>query len=152
MHRLNVLQCHTQDIEARPFDGFMCLALAVLDVETGELEYSSAGTEPMIIIRNHCAEEVTGGGMPLGVSRDERYDPAFTQLDIGDLVLLLTDGITEARCGHNFLGSNGVATIAARNAAMTDLQAVTEAILSDVREYAGGRLQDDACILTVRRV
>jgi serine phosphatase RsbU (regulator of sigma subunit)/CHASE2 domain-containing sensor protein len=78
---------------------FVTLVAAVLDVDTGRLWYCSAGHEAPWVLR-HATGEVErleeGGGPPLCVLDNFAYETAAAQLQSGDTVLMVTDGVTEA--------------------------------------------------------
>jgi sigma-B regulation protein RsbU (phosphoserine phosphatase) len=78
---------------------FVTMILASLDPRNLLLTYSCAGHVPGYVIDN--AGEVSSvlgyTGIPLGVLRDYEYESSEKiQLNPGDIVVLLTDGITEA--------------------------------------------------------
>ena len=67
------------------------------------------------------------------------------------MLLLLTDGITEARHGKDFFGYEGFLHAATEAASTGNLHQVGKAILDEARQFAGGKLQDDACLLLATR-
>lgn len=69
-----------------------------LDVQSGVLEYANAGHEPPFRRRADAAPErlPRPGGPPLCVVEDFEYPTERLQLDAGDLLVLVTDGATEA--------------------------------------------------------
>jgi len=70
---------------------------AVLDPSTRTLMYSRAGHNPPRLVRNGRVVPLNdGGGLPLGILDGEAYEQASIVLETGDLLLLYTDGITEA--------------------------------------------------------
>ena len=121
---------------------------------TGDVRAAGGGNEPPLLLRaNQLAEEVPAGGFVLGATPDWEYQETVFRLEESDLLLLVTDGIIEARRGASFFGYQGF-TEAARQAAASatgSLVTVGDAVIRDAREFAGGRLQDDACLLLVRR-
>lgn len=77
---------------------FVTVFYGVLDPETGTLVYCNAGHNPPLL---HSA----GGGavqrlsltaMPLGLFEDEAWEEGQTRLEPGDVLILYTDGLTEA--------------------------------------------------------
>ena len=151
--RLNSFLCEAQALEADPQDYFVVLTLAVVDTATGAVQVAVAGAEPPLLLRaDGSAEEVAASGLPLGVAVKAEYQQTAAHLDPGDLLLVATDGITEARQGREFLGNDGLAALAARALAGGDtLAEVAEAILGGAQEFAEGKLHDDVCLLLARR-
>jgi PAS domain S-box-containing protein len=152
MVRLNEFLCESQTLSGDPTTYFLCLALALIDPATGELSVATSGAESPIIVRNDLvAEEAPTGGMPLGIISKLEYVSAGLTMNQGDLLVIATDGITEARpAGGEFLGMNGLSAILTRGGISGSLADIGEAILEHAAEHAGGALKDDACILLAR--
>ena len=154
LSRLNDFVCAAQRLEARAEDTFVALTLLVVDAATGEVSVATGGAEPPLLLRaDGRAEEVRGKGVPVGFMPRQEYAPTALHLDAGDVILLATDGITEARRGMEFLGYDGMVGIVQR-ALGEDcrLGAVGQAVLDGAQKFAGGTLHDDACLLLVRRL
>jgi phosphoserine phosphatase RsbU/P len=76
---------------------FVTAFYAVLEPETRTLTYSVAGHNPPRLVRGGRVLPIVGdGGLPLGVLDGQAYGESTTTLEPGDLLLLYTDGITEA--------------------------------------------------------
>ena len=78
---------------------FVTAIAGILDVRTGEVELCSAGHEAPILLRSSaapCSLTVTGGP-PLCVLEDFAYPADRIRLQSGDLLLMMTDGVTEAQ-------------------------------------------------------
>ena len=91
IRRVNVALCRdTLDAE------FATLWYGVVDPLSRRLTYCNAGHEPPILVRNGHLIPLDAGGMIVGVDREQRYDKGVLDLQRGDLVLLYTDGLTDA--------------------------------------------------------
>ncbi len=78
---------------------FTTAFLAELDPVTGELSYLSAGHNPPILVRqNGSIERLSSDSMPLGIELTEKFVAGTTMLELNDLLVIYTDGVTEA---HN---------------------------------------------------
>jgi phosphoserine phosphatase RsbU/P len=76
---------------------FVTAFYAVLDPAHRTLTYSRAGHNPPQLVRADNILSIDGaGGLPLGILSDQVYEQATVPLEPGDLLLLYTDGITEA--------------------------------------------------------
>jgi sigma-B regulation protein RsbU (phosphoserine phosphatase) len=76
---------------------FVTAFYAVLNPKTRTLTYSRAGHNPPRLVRNDRVISIdTTGGLPLGIDEEQKYDETAIPLERGDLLLLYTDGITEA--------------------------------------------------------
>ena len=78
---------------------FVTLQLAAIDVGTGEVRTASAGHGPLLAILDGKVREIGGGqGLPLGVPGAEKtYSECRLRLSPGDMLVFLTDGLTEER-------------------------------------------------------
>jgi sigma-B regulation protein RsbU (phosphoserine phosphatase) len=77
---------------------FVTLFYAQLDLGTGEFVYVNAGHNPPLLYRART-DELTAlprTGMALGLFEDVAFEQRGVRLDVGDFVLLYTDGVTEA--------------------------------------------------------
>lgn len=77
-------------------DTFVTLFHARLDAETGAVEYVDAGHGFAAIVRRDGGiVPLTGGGLPLGVSRDEQWVPKHVTLEPGDTLAVASDGVLD---------------------------------------------------------
>ncbi len=83
------------DVPAKMFVTCLC---AVLDINTGRLEYANAGHNPPQQRTSQGVVELRARGMPLGLMPNMEYEVKETQLAPGDTVLFYSDGLVEA---HN---------------------------------------------------
>ena len=79
---------------------FVTVFYGVLDPNTGELTYSNAGHNPPYLLSAQDAntiQELDRTGVPLGILDGGTWQQRVVQLAPGDVLLLYTDGITEAQ-------------------------------------------------------
>lgn len=153
--RLNAHLCDSLRLDWQGGFAFTALCLAVVDQACGDVFLSIAGSESPVIARADGAVEVVEtrfNGLPLGVDEAQEYATATFRLEAGDTLLLFTDGIVEARRARSrdFFGYEGLIPLAG-NAARGALRPTGRAIVEAAREFAGGTLQDDVCLLLARR-
>ena len=153
LQRLNAFLCEAQRLEDAPWNYFVCITVIILDITTGSAQVASGGAEPPLVLRTSGRiEEIMVSGLPMGVENEAFYEAQAVTLAPGDLLLLVTDGITEARQGHEFLGWEGMTRLAQEARGAGTLQELGQAVFAGAELYAGGRLKDDACLLLARRV
>jgi phosphoserine phosphatase RsbU/P len=76
---------------------FVSLVLAFIDPATGSVEYANAGhNRPLILRGNGEIECLDRGGLVLGVRPQFDYEIGRTRVDAGDVLLMYSDGVTEA--------------------------------------------------------
>lgn len=132
-------------------DRFMALLCAQVDVRRARVVLANAGLPPPLIRRRDGrVESITPGGVLLGVSPAATYPDVAVTLDAGDLLVLHTDGLTEARRGDELLGGERVAAVLER-AAHRRAGDVLDALLHEVRDFAGGPL-DDLTVVVLRQL
>jgi sigma-B regulation protein RsbU (phosphoserine phosphatase) len=141
--RLNNLLC-AAGIE----DKFITLSLSVLDAPARTLTLTSAGHTPVIIRRADGRAEEVGqdvSGLPLGVMEDSDYQQTEVQLHQGDVVVIYSDGVTDARSpGDELYDSQSNHRLLKRVAqSVGGPEAVGRAILQDIREFSAGHSQAD---------
>ncbi len=80
-----------------PDERFVTFFLGVLDTTDGSLRYCNAGhNPPLLVAGNGTPNLLSGGGMVLGVDPAAPYETCGTRLRPGSVLVLYTDGITEA--------------------------------------------------------
>jgi len=148
MARLNRQICrHT------PGSRFITLFYAVYTPATGALTYVNAGQNPPLLRRRDGTIERLGGtGIALGMFEGSTYEAVETSVGRGDLLVLYSDGITEAEnpAGQPFEEAGLERLVAARGG---DAPAVlAPAILQAVEGHArASRFTDDLTVLILKR-
>jgi serine phosphatase RsbU (regulator of sigma subunit) len=131
----------------------LCIAVAIINTTTGDAFVASGGMEPPLIVRNDgTMEELLVGGMLLGIEGSTDYEQKAFHLEPGDSIVMTTDGVTEPRMRGNFLGYDGLMDLAHLGWSKGSLEEMGSTIMEGAREFGGGTLRDDACILLARRV
>jgi serine phosphatase RsbU (regulator of sigma subunit) len=151
MVRLNDYLCHSKRLDADDEEGFVCLSLVLLDTETGEATFVVAGAEPPLLLRaDGSLECVEVPGLPLGIFPNHDYAAKTLHLEAGDTIVLVTDGLTEARRGNEFLEFEGLAQLAKEALKRGSIPGAAEEVLAGAKAFANGKLHDDACLLLAR--
>lgn len=122
------------------------------DPSTGRvaLRFASGGHPPPLLIRadGSCEFLLSPDGTLIGILPSSQFPQTDVTLGPGDMLLLYTDGLTEARVkGRDFYGPEALRTLATRYAG-TSPDALVEA-LSDVLADFGPRLADDTALLAL---
>lgn len=143
-----------QIVRHAPRSRFVTLYLAVYTPSTGRLVYVNAGHLPPLVRRaGGSFGTLEGAGPALGLSDATRYVAREATLEQGDLLVLYSDGITEAEDpdGRPFDETGLEQTIESRrDATAPDLcQAVLAAVAAHVRDK---RFADDLTVLALRRL
>jgi sigma-B regulation protein RsbU (phosphoserine phosphatase) len=132
---------------------FTTAFLAELDPATGNLSYLCAGHNPPILRREDGTfERLKSDNIPLGIELMEDYKTQITRLEPHDLLVIYTDGVTEARNeDQEEFGDARLVTLL--QIAGEERSALTLAnIMQKLDEFVGAALQhDDITCLVVRR-
>lgn len=136
-----------------PSNRFVTLFYAELDPASGTLSFLNAGHNPPLIV--HAAgtvEQLASGGLPLGIKRDAEYREGRTQLQMGDVLVIYSDGVTEATSpsGEEF-GPTRLYEVVSRN---IDASAagVRDRIESALTKFSQGtQAADDITLVIVKR-
>jgi len=148
---LNQFLCHAHRDEDGDGDMLAALALVVVDAHSGDVTGTLAGLEPPLIVRATGSHvELEARGLPLGVDDGAVYETSTETLGREDLLIIASDGITEARSGRTFLGYEGLVRLATTADRTADLTRVTFTILEGAKAFSGGSFTDDACLLLAR--
>jgi ligand-binding sensor domain-containing protein len=134
---------------------FVAMCLALLDPESGELEVAVAGLcEPLL--RSATGTETLsppGPRLPLGAFPATAYRTSTRTLREGDVVVLFSDGVPEARGpGGEPYGYDAPAhLLASLDTAALSARDIKQALLADLHRFtAGTRPSDDVTVLVLK--
>ena len=132
---------------------FITAILALYDPRTGELSFANAGHNPAILLRADGSHELLGAqGPPLGLFPGTTYGCEARTLAPGDLLVLYTDGVTEAaNPEEEEFGLDRLVTLV-REASARPVADVEAAIGEGLAAFAAGvPFHDDRTIVVLRR-
>ena len=133
---------------------FVTLWYGTLEPQSGRLTYCSAGHEPGLLVRGDTIHRLDAGGMIAGIDADQDYEKGIWDLEPGDLLLLHTDGLSDAMNAQGKrLGRKPIDRVLL-DAAAQGLPAcdVVNNLLSIVHEHSGdARKTDDTTLVVLRR-
>lgn len=126
---------------------FVTAFFGVLNTGTGVLVYCSAGHPPAMIKRPSKVEFITTGSPVIGVLGGLTYVDQTISLKAGDVLVLYTDGVIEARRDGDLYGEEQLAArVRGIDAGVGEFP---QLILDDIVSFSGGRLVDDVALLSV---
>ena len=140
-------------LRRRPTAGNYATLFTAILGRDGRLRYSNAGHNPSLWIRqNGEVVELTEGGPVMGLLENLSHRQGEIRMEPGDLVLLYTDGITEAENPRAEPWGPRLLEWAGRQRGRTPAEAQGN-LLEALREFCGGRRQaDDLTVLVVQFV
>lgn len=124
---------------------FVTLSLLRIDVPSGAVAAVNAGHQLPILVRDGLVRAVElDAAPPLGMFADTFYVPERVQLQRGDRLILISDGIVEATpVGGQPFGEGGLHELLRGMIGLSAVETVRQ-LTSAVRAHRAGDLQDDA--------
>ena len=124
----------------------------VLDPATGKVAFANAGHNPPIVVRTSGEVEMLDGGGPvLGVLAIAPYSEQQAQLGPGDLLVVYSDGVTEAaNMAEEEYGEERLIEVLKRR--RTDSSdTIVSAVMESVNRFTSGAPQADDITLVVAK-
>jgi serine phosphatase RsbU (regulator of sigma subunit)/CheY-like chemotaxis protein len=127
----------------------------VLNPDTGRMYYVNAGHPPPFLLSNQKGKPVDKlkrTGMALGVTQDAAWQQKLIKFSPGDVLVLYTDGITEAQNDKGaYFGEERILQVV-RSRRESPAAETQESLLADVKRFIGSaKVQDDIAIMVVTR-
>jgi sigma-B regulation protein RsbU (phosphoserine phosphatase) len=131
---------------------FVTLFYGVLDTSKNLMCYCNAGHNPPYLFSTSetlSVQSLERTGVPLGISKGMSWKISSVQFQPGDLLVLYTDGVTEAEnpC-HEFFGSKRLIAMVKENLGKS-AQDIHETIIRGLCEFVGSLSQCDDITLMV---
>ena len=137
-----------------PANRFITLFFCILNGETGELTFCNAGHNPPIIVRaDGTHAQLKGGGPVVGILPFIEYKEFHAQLEVGDALVIYSDGVTEATDpkGEEF-EIEGLADVVAAHRQSCAADIIAEVNKGLTLYTAGAPPADDVTLIVARRV
>ena len=147
MTRLNKATCANC-----PSNRFITFFFSVLDSNTGNLVFANAGHNPPILVRaSGEAKMIEGGGPVLGILPVAPYREMRSELGRGDLLVLYSDGVTEAtNAVYEEYGEERFTEVLRENRDRPAAE-IVQAVTSSLTAFAAGAPQADDITLVVAK-
>ncbi|MEN6464533.1 MAG: SpoIIE family protein phosphatase [Syntrophaceae bacterium] len=132
---------------------FVTMICGILNFKTGELSLANAGHNPPIFLPAGAEPDwlEVPLNMCLGIMEDISHQTMKMSLKPGDLLLLYTDGITEAMDKENRLFSNEALLETVRACDYATPEDLINCIMNAVRQFTGDNPpSDDMTVLAIR--
>jgi serine phosphatase RsbU (regulator of sigma subunit) len=130
---------------------FVALLCARVDVRAASLTFANAGlTPPLLRRRDGRFEELCQSGTLLGVAPRSHYEDSNVELEAGDIIVLYSDGLTEARRGDEEFGPEGVRRVLEAHARKGAAE-ILRALLAEVQAFTDQPL-DDVTVVVLKQL
>ncbi|NOZ22251.1 MAG: SpoIIE family protein phosphatase [Planctomycetes bacterium] len=132
---------------------FVTLFLAIYETDTGKLRYANAGHNPPFHLTSEgkMHPPIKATGPILGVIPDIEYTEDEVQVDLGDVLVLYTDGVTEAQnTTRELYGEERFLEVLINHVGQAP-EDLCDTVIAAVNEYQGENQFDDITLLVFRR-
>lgn len=147
-----VTNINTQLCQSTDANRFATLFLTLYEDRTRQLHYTNAGHNAPILARaNGTVERLTTGGMMVGAFDWATYEEGSTSLGAGDVLVIYSDGITEAERepGEEY-GEERLIELVVKHRRSTAHE-IREAIFADVDDWSGQKERGDDQTLVIMK-
>jgi len=133
---------------------FVTLFYGVLDLNANTISYVNCGHNPPLLFKPAAQQilQLTAAGLPLGIDADATYQQNIVSLEHGDILLMYTDGISEAiDVEEHQYGMDSIATVLNKNPQLNATQMIA-ALEDSVNSHCGLMPpSDDRTIVVLKR-
>jgi sigma-B regulation protein RsbU (phosphoserine phosphatase) len=130
---------------------FVTVFYGILNLQTGEFEYSNGGHNPPLLIRKNGSviETETTENTVIGYLEGHKFNSRKIKLEPGDTLYTYTDGVTETMNTHRELyGQERLAEVLSKLADKSP-QEINDTIESELTNFADGYYQSDDITMLV---
>ncbi|HET7522486.1 MAG TPA: PP2C family protein-serine/threonine phosphatase [Bacillales bacterium] len=131
---------------------FITMMFGIYDPRVHRFYYSGAGHEPgfFYTAKLDRFEELAAKGLVLGVSKEAKYREFEKPLEVGDMIVLLSDGVTECRTEKGFIEREEVTTLI-RDYIHLPAQQLVDCVYEELERLQDFQLRDDFTLIVLRR-
>ncbi len=141
-------------ISAEEREELVTVFFAILERRTGRLQYAGAGHEPALLwdSRRGVVRELRSTGTAMCWVATGAYETGETHVESGDMLLLFTDGLPDARPGRSpaIFGTDRIEHLLAENHGQSP-NVLIERLYQAAVSHSQGQLRDDIAVLALRR-
>jgi CHASE3 domain sensor protein len=134
----------------RPPESFVVLFTGIYEERSRTLTYVNAGNEPAYVITASGVEQLAPTGLIIGVDADASYIAEQRTLAREDILVIATDGLTEARSPSGAMLGNDTVLAWLRDGRPSSPEAVVEELRLRLLAFTSNRSRDDLAILALR--
>jgi len=143
-------ELNTQVSSMGRVEEFISICVVLFDTEHGTLRYASAGHPAAFFLQAGHVRNLPATGPLIALDPTAGYGSRELPLEAGDLLLLYTDGLAEARDGEALFGEERIAAHLRRDPS-ADPDVLCKTLVEAAEDFATAPLSDDIAILAIRR-
>lgn len=131
---------------------FITMFYGMYDPNEHQFHYASAGHEPGFFYHANQKKfsDLEAEGLLLGVNKKTHYRGYSRKLDIGDMIILLSDGVTECRTDEGFIEREAIVSYIQKNIHLPAGEIVNN-VYKDLERLQEFQLRDDFTLIIIKR-
>ncbi|MCT8136573.1 PP2C family protein-serine/threonine phosphatase [Anaerobacillus sp. CMMVII] len=131
---------------------FITMIYGSYDLQNHIFHYSGAGHEPGFYYQATSDQffDLETKGLVLGLTKKAKFQEYQAKVEIGDIIVLLSDGVTECRTESGFIERSEVMKLI-RSYLHLSAQEIAENVYSDIEKLQNFQLKDDFTLMIIRR-
>ncbi|MCL5774435.1 MAG: SpoIIE family protein phosphatase [Firmicutes bacterium] len=128
---------------------FVTVFFGIMDSKSGIITYCNAG-HPQPLLRKNTSEiaPMKSISPPIGIFAGQKYVNEEQIFSKGDMLIIYTDGVTEARRDKKLFGEERLIKFI-KELKDPSAKELSQLIFNEIMIYTGGKLSDDVMLLTV---
>lgn len=145
---------HANDLLVRTTEPHMFVTLfyGILDTVSDTFTYSNGGHNPPFLFSGDDRSELTEGGLIVGIMENSVYESGAVTLSAGDVLVIFSDGITEAMNATELMFEEDRLCQAIKACRDLSAEEIAAKVVEAVRVFAGDVEQaDDMTLVVVKR-
>lgn len=132
-------------------DAFVTAVFGIIDMDSGRMRYAIAGhPDPIVCSSTAVSAAAAARAMPLGIAEPLAAVEHVVQLNAGDSVVLITDGVTDAKGRAERFGDRRVEQLLHEVSCGQSADAILAELIEALERHSGKAAQDDAAVLVLR--
>jgi sigma-B regulation protein RsbU (phosphoserine phosphatase) len=146
--RVNDLLCENTGSER-----FITFFWCILDMKQKSLQYVSAGHNPPLVIhKDGSIDLLEKGGLILGIVRSVPYEEGLVALEKDDVIVLYTDGVTEAMSATGEEWGEANLEAVAKKYLTEPSEKIISSVVEAVKEHSKDTVQSDDITMVVLKI
>jgi phosphoserine phosphatase RsbU/P len=131
---------------------FITMFYGIYNTEKHIFSYASAGHEPCLFYTADSGEfsELPAKGLLLGIEKKTKYNQYEKAVDIGDMILLMSDGVTECRTEDGFIERDSLLELIKKFIHL-DAQEIVNNVYKELEKMQDLQLRDDFTLIIFKR-
>ncbi|KGA96212.1 phosphoserine phosphatase [Alkalihalobacillus alcalophilus ATCC 27647 = CGMCC 1.3604] len=132
---------------------FITMMYGEYNTTTNRFQYAGAGHEPGFVYRakEDIFEDLYAKGLALGISKVNKFKEYHREIEVGDFIVLLSDGVTESVVNNEFIEREELTRLM-RGYMNGSAQEMVDGIYTELEKAQDFNLRDDFTLIVIKRM